>query len=145
MLGSRSPLRRFVRGAQVSNTTTAALYRRAAMGLNLYRVSKGWGRNAPVIEHAESLNPRAYELAACGAFHLSTYRAEVPEIFGDLVPTFETPEDASALIRRWLADPDGRRARAARLPACVAESSWVHRSTRVIGDLQQLLAPPRAA
>ncbi len=73
-LGSRHPLRQCVRGAQVSNARTAALYRRAKIGLNLYRTSEGWGRHAPAIAHAESLNPRAYELAACGVFSLSTYR-----------------------------------------------------------------------
>lgn len=138
-LGSRHPLRQFVCGHQVTNVTTAALYRRAKVGLNLYRTSMGWGRMAPRIAHAESLNPRAYELAACGAFHLSTYRAEVSELFGELVPTFTTPDEASTLIRRWLADDRGRQSVALKLPACVAESSWVERSKQVIGDLQTLL------
>ncbi len=138
-LGSRHTLRRFVRGAHIHNTAAAALYRRAKIGLNLYRTSMGWGRQAPAITHAESLNPRAYELAACGAFSLSTYRAEAPEVFGDLVPTFTTAAEASALIRQWLADDVGRARVTKQLPACVAESSWVDRSTRVIGDLQSLL------
>lgn len=138
-LGSRHLLRRYVRGAQVSNLTTAALYRRAKIGLNLYRTSMGWGRHAPAITHAESLNPRAYELAACGAFHLSTDRAEVHDVFNGHVPTFETPADASALLRTWLADADGRARIADQLPACVAESSWRERSATVIGDLQTLL------
>ena len=118
---------------------TAALYRRAKIGLNLYRGSKGWGKGAPQIEHAESLNPRAYELAAVGAFHLSTPRAEVTDVFGDLVPTCATPAEASQLIRRWLADADGRARVAAQLPACVAEMSWRERARQVIGDIQTLL------
>jgi spore maturation protein CgeB len=138
-LGSRHPLRQFVRGRCVDNPRTAAMYRRAKVGLNLYRTSKGWGRFAPAIERAESLNPRAYELAACGAFHLSTYRAEVAERFGELVPTFTTPTEASDLIRYWLAHPVERAAIAKTLPACVAESSWVERSTHILGDLQTLL------
>jgi hypothetical protein len=144
-LGSRHPLRQFVRGNQTDNSTAAALYRRAKVGLNLYRTSKGWGKGAPRIAHAESLNPRAYELAACGAFHLSTYRAEVSEVFGDLVPTFEAPKEAEDLIRTWLANPKGRAEIAAQLPACVAESSWRTRATTVIGDLQTLLQRNRAA
>jgi len=139
MLGSRHPLRRFLRGGIVGNAQTAALYRRAKIGLNLYRTSKGLGVDAPRIAHAESLNPRAYELARCGAFHLSTYRAEVAEVFGALVPTFERADEASALIRRWLADPRGRAAAQQQLPARVAESSWTARSVSVIGDLQSLL------
>ncbi len=144
-LGTRSPLRGCVRAAQVSNEMAAALYRRAKVTLNLYRRSMGWSDHAPRIAHAESLNPRAYELAACGAFHISDHRAEVTEKFGDLVPTFETPAEAEALLRRWLADDEGRARVAAQLPACVAEDSWVHRARQVIGDLHALLRAPMAA
>lgn len=138
-LGKHHALAPFVRGQQIDNATTAALYRRAKIGLNLYRTSMGSGKVVRHITHAESLNPRAYELAACGAFHLSTHRDEVPEVFGDYVPTFVSPSDASALLHRWLADDDGRAAVASQLPACVAESSWRTRATTVIGDLQTLL------
>lgn len=143
-LGSRHPLRQFVRGGIVDNKTTSALYRRAKVGLNLYRTSQGWGKHAPQIAHAESLNPRAYELAACGAFHLSTYRAEVSDVFDGLVPTFERPEEASALIRSWLADDVGRRRIAADLPSCVTEASWVDRAGHVLKDLGSLLSPSAA-
>lgn len=138
-----SKLRQYIRQGTIDNAVTAALYRRAKIGLNLYRTSQGWGSRAPSIEHAESMNPRAYELAACGAFHLSSYRAEVGEVFGDLVPTFTHPTQAAALIRSWLADPDGRARIAAALPACVAEMSWTERSAEIIGDLQSLLAAER--
>lgn len=139
-LGSRSRLRQFVRSeTTVDNRTAAALYRRAKIGLNLYRTSMGWGRKAPAIAYAESLNPRAYELAACGTFHLSDYRAEVQTVFGDRVPTFRTPTEAAALMRVWLADEAGRVHVADQLPACVAEASWRNRAADVIGDLRTLL------
>lgn len=139
-LGLNKQVKAAVRGEQITNEMAASLYRRAKIGLNLYRTSRGWGRNAPSIVHAESLSPRAYELAACGAFHLSDHRAEVREVFGDLVPTFSTPHEAAALIRLWLKDDAGRAAVAASLPACVAEASWSERAKTVIGDLQTLLA-----
>lgn len=138
-LGSRHPLRRFVQDGVIDNAATAALYRRAKVGLNLYRTSMGWGKHAPAVTHAESLNPRAYELARCGAFTLSTARAEVADVFGDLVPTFADAFQASALIRRWLADPEGRARCQQHLPGCVAHASWVERAMRVLGDLQTLL------
>jgi spore maturation protein CgeB len=140
----RSLLRTAVRGEEVSNETAASLYRRAKIGLNLYRTSIGFGKHAPSIHHAESLSPRAYELAACGVFHLSDARAEVSEVFGDLVPQFRTPQEASVLIRRWMPDEAGRRRIASALPACVAESTWVERATRVIGDVQTMLQSMRA-
>jgi len=126
-------------GESITNARASALYRRAKIGLNLYRTSKGWGKRALSIAYAESLSPRAYELAACGAFHLSDVRTEVREVFGSLVPTFQTPTEAAALMRVWLADAEGRKRVAAQLPACVAEASWITRAKTVIGDLQTLL------
>lgn len=138
-LPSRHALRQFVKSGTLPNTAASALYRRAKVGLNLYRTSKGFGKKALHVTHAESLNPRAYELAACGAFHVSSYRAEVADVFGSLVPTFKTPQEASTVIRTWLADPEGRARVSAELPKCVAESSWVARAAQVIGDIQSLL------
>lgn len=140
LLRPTSPLRPFVRAEQVTNPLASALYRRAAVGLNLYRTSKGFGRRVESITHAESLNPRAYELAACGVFHLSEYRAEVADVFGDLVPTFTTPTEAAALIRVWLRDVQGRARVAASLPATVAEYSWSERAQIVVKDLAAFLA-----
>lgn len=137
-LGLNKQVRACIKAEQIDNEMTAALYRRAKVGLNLYRSSKGWGRQAPRIMHAESLSPRAYELAACGAFHVSEYRAEIVDVFGDLVPTFTSPSEAAALIRLWLNDPAGRRRVADALPACVAERSWVQRAATVLGDLLRL-------
>lgn len=137
-LKKNDPLRAFVRQGTVDNAVTSALYRRAKIGLNLYRTSIGYGYGEH-ITYAESMNPRAYELAACGAFHVSTYREEVREVFGELVPTFSSPYEASAVIRAWLADDEGRAQVQSELPARVAESSWVNRSTQVIGDIQTLL------
>lgn len=127
-LRRRSPLRPFVKAATVPNTTTAALYRRAAIGLNLYRHAPG----------ADSLNPRAYELAACGVFHLSDARAEVRERFGARVPILDQPADAAPLIKYWLAHSDERAAVAADLPACVASASWKSRAASVLEDCRAL-------
>lgn len=132
-------VRTCVREGPIDNMRATLLYRRAKLGLNLYRTSQGWGPQAPQIKYAESLNPRAYELAACGTFFLSDFRSESAEVFGEMVPTFRTPVEAAALIRRWLADEAGRTARAAALPALVAEASWIHRTRTVLGDLQSLL------
>lgn len=144
-LGSRNGLRRYVKAYETDNRAVAAIYRRAKIVLNLYRTSKGWGRHADHImpDAAESLSPRAYELAACGVFHLSEPRAEVREVFGDLVPTFTSPVEAAALIRLWLADNHGRARVAASLPAVVAESSWVHRARQVKTDLESLISAAR--
>jgi len=125
-----------LRGTVITNEDAAALYRRAKICLSLYR-QHTTDTDDPI--YAESLSPRAYELAACGAFHLSEPRAEVAEYFGARVPIFTSPAEAGDLIRTWLADDDGRARVAAELPACVAEASWINRATTVIGDLARLL------
>jgi spore maturation protein CgeB len=135
LIGPRSHLRSYLRGGYVSNAKAAALYRRAKIGLNLYRQSMGFGKDAPRITHAESLNPRAYELAATGCFTISDARAEVAEVFGDLVPTFETPDQASELLQQWAHDDRGRAAVAAQLPSAVATATWHTRAQHVIRDL----------
>lgn len=139
-LGLKKELKSAICGDTVRNEYAAALYANAKVGLNLYRMFGGFKmgeRRTPV--YGESLSPRAYELAACGAFHISDYRPEVAEVFGDLVPTFRTPAEAEVLIRRWVADDEGRAHVSAQLPARVAEMSWVERSAQVIGDLHTLL------
>lgn len=134
-LGSRSKLRQYVRGSYVPNEYAAGLYRRAKIGLNLYRESKGFGRGAPRIAAAESMNPRAYELAATGCFTISGYRAEVAEVFGELVPTFTHSAELRPLIDRWLADESGRAAVRALLPQAVSSHTWNARALQIEADL----------
>jgi spore maturation protein CgeB len=120
---------------EIENAYAAALYRRAKIGLNLYR-ARTWDR---VAVSAESLNPRAYELAACGTFTISEYRSEVEDVFGRFVPTFRTPHEAEALIRRWLAEDEGRLLLAAALPSCVERASWVDRAGQMLVGLRALI------
>jgi hypothetical protein len=132
----------YVRGKIVSNEMAAQLYRKAKIGLNLYRTSKGWDGNDH-IAHAESLNPRAVELAACGVFTISDYRFEVPYVFGDLVPTFPTEASLGAkaltleaTIRRFLRDEAGRTHHAAQLPDAVAHLTFEARAHDVVTTLR---------
>ena len=143
-VGLNKQLRSCVKGGNITNDVAAKLYRNAKIGLNLYRNSPGWGSEQSSVV-PESLSPRAYELAACGAFHLSEYRAEVPEHFGDAVPTFRNAAEASALIREWLPKETERTEVAAKLPSLVANDSWLHRTHRALSDLQRLLVAQVAA
>jgi hypothetical protein len=133
-LPRRSPLRPFLRAGEIPSLTTEALYRRAKVGLNLYRTHAGWtGDGAPV--HAESLNPRAYALAAAGCVYVSQYRAEVAEVFGDLVPTFCTADELEAGVRSLLGDEATRERLRAALPLRVAPHTFRARADQVLADL----------
>lgn len=131
-----SPLQPFIRDVVITNAAATALYRRAKVCLNLYRTTSDF--SAKPIEHAESLNPRAYELAAVGAFAISSDRAEVTEKFGDLVPTFSTARELETLIREWVRNDVGRARVAAQLPACVAGDHWLARGRHMLDDLNRL-------
>lgn len=131
LLGSRSKLRQYIRGGVTDNAQVAALYRRSAIGLNLYRQSVWYGRKAERITTAESMNPRAFELGACGVFTISDYRPEVSEAFGGLVPTFRNAEELETLVRAWLADAEGRQAVAEQLPARITRSTFHERALQI--------------
>jgi spore maturation protein CgeB len=127
-LDADDPLSLFARPA-VPNASAAALYRRAALALNLYRDAPG----------AESMNPRAYELAACGCPFMTTPRAESRERFGAHVDDLSSdPVVAGQQIRRWLDAPSRRQRASAALPACVVDESWIARATSMLADLQTL-------
>lgn len=134
----KSPLKPFVRSHEVGNGYATALYQHSKVGLNLYRTSMTT-LDDQHITHAESLNPRAYELAACGSFHLSTPRAEVTEKFGALVPTCATGAEFTEALRYWITHDAERLAVAAQLPACVAEDTWLARGEQVLGTIRGLL------
>ena len=137
-LGSRSRLRRYLKGSVVANEQAADLYRAATINLNLMRRRQGWGGDAETELVAESVNPRVMELAALGRFFLSDHRAELDDIFPGLVPTFSSGEELAALAEDWL-DPartQDRRERGYALQQAVQSHSWVHRAHEVLSALR---------
>ena len=121
--------RPFVRAGLVDNARTGALYRKARIGLNLYRGTGG----AP----AESLNPRAYELAADGVFTVAQPRAEQTERSRGLRGHLHHPRRArgahpDAPGRRLAPAPHGRG------PArpWSAEDTYHHRAAQLVAHLK---------
>jgi spore maturation protein CgeB len=99
-----SPLSKFYFPGCVDNHELPAVYAACKIALNPYRHHAG----------AESLNPRAYELAACGVFQISNRRAEGMELFGDAVPTYRNATELEAIIHYYLAHPGEREAKASK-------------------------------
>lgn len=141
-LNSRSKLRKFWRGKVIPNRVTAALYRNAKVGLNLYRESVGTSRNATRIKGAESLNPRALELAATGCLQISSYRPEVEEVFGSLVPTFISPEELADHVCTVLNDytPEGAKEQGRQLRAAVQGWTFDERAKQITDILERAVA-----
>jgi spore maturation protein CgeB len=127
-------LRRFYRGGSMSNAAATALYRRAAVGLNLNRTCT-WISGEQHVLSAESLNPRAYELAACGAFQVAQARAESADVFGESVPVFDTADQLTALVQRAVAYPGWRAAAAAEARRAVGPHTFDARAAQVVAQL----------
>lgn len=78
------------------NDYSARLYRAAAINLNMYRRDGA----------AQSMSPRAYELAALGTFALhEDARPEAHEVLGDSVGYFDGAASLEAAVRHYLARP----------------------------------------
>jgi spore maturation protein CgeB len=153
LVGSRSKLRPFIHNTTtISNADAVQLYRRAKIGLNLHRTTVGFGRHNPKIESgaAESLNARAYELAACGVFTVSDYRAELADVFRTnrvveidgrpynpaVVPSFGDGRTLENVIRYWLARPEERAAQGAGQQSAVAPHTYDARVQTLLGVLE---------
>lgn len=124
------PLERFYTNGVVDNKAAPRLYAASKICLNFHR-------NHP---RAESLNPRAYEIAACGGFQLSDPRAEVGEIFGDSVPTFTNAAELQHQIRHYLAHPAERKAMAERARLQVQGHTFTVRAAEMINVIQAKLS-----
>ena len=125
-----SPLRAHLVAGEIDNRYTAALYQRARIGINLFRQSERLTIDSPRSYYGASCSPRSMELAACGLFHLSEDRPEVREIFGDLVPRFNTPRELQQALAYWL-DPARTRERdriCGLLPQAVIGHTWDDRA-----------------
>lgn len=130
-------LRPYIKGGYQRNAQTAALYRRAKIGLNLHRTSKGFGKNVQKIAHAESMNPRCYELAAVGAPFVSDYRAEAADVFGQSLRTFSDAESCGAVIRELLRNDHGRLDGARQRLERVQPHTWDARAAQMVAAIQR--------
>lgn len=117
-------------GARIDTDTCVKVFNATAVNLNLHS-SSGMGPDA----HPDFVNPRTFELAACGAFQLVDERTLLSELFtSEEVVRFSRPADVPSLIRTWLKDSGCRRAHAdAARRRVLREHTYRHR-------MQDLLA-----
>lgn len=132
LLPSRHKVRRFIKGGVVKNSGATDLYKASKIGLNLYRTSIDYHQKTEHILSAESLNPRAYELAACGTFSISNYRKEAVETFFTAQPTFETSEELTDIVNYYLTHEDHRQKAAKQVLERVQGHTFTARATEVL-------------
>lgn len=129
-LHERSPLRAHVAHDLrdcLDNEQTAQLYRSATAGMNLYRREA----ERPELSAGWSMGPREVEAAACGHFFLRDPRGEGDEVL-DMLPTFESPEDASDQLRYWLAHDNERQALASKAREAIADRTFANHAAQLL-------------
>lgn len=126
-LTDKSPIYNMVWPVCIDNLKVPALYSAAKICLNFHRFADG----------AQSLNPRAFEIAACGTFQLSDYRMELREVFDFSVPTFSGPEELGELVRYYLAHDVDRRHLAAKSKEAVSDCTFDSRAADAMTIMQR--------
>jgi spore maturation protein CgeB len=87
----------------IPNPLLASLYRSTKIALNHHRTYTESSGEAIREGQAHSIGPRAYEIAACGAFQLcDDTRPELQEVFGDSVVTYHDATDLRRKIDYYL-------------------------------------------
>lgn len=111
-------------GARIDTDTCQKVFNASAVNLNLH----SWG-GAGFDPEGDFVNPRTFELAACGAFQLTDHRSLLPDLFtASEVASVSSSIDLSGEITRWLREPEQRMAMAAAARQRVlADHTYVHR------------------
>lgn len=119
-------------GAQtLPNDELAQYYCGTRIALNHHRV-----HTAETPRPAESLGPRAYEIAACGAFQLcDATRPELFELLGGTVGTYRDAADLRDKITYWLRRDAERERMAANARAHVQACTFAARAKNVLFPL----------
>jgi spore maturation protein CgeB len=117
-------------GARIDTETCMKVFNATSVNLNLHSCAGEGLDSTP-----DFVNPRTFELAACGAFQLVDERSLMGDLFtSDEMICFKQANDVPGLLRRWLNDPEGRQAVAAAAKQRVLrEHTYRHR-------MQELLA-----
>ncbi|MBI5816472.1 MAG: glycosyltransferase [Nitrospinae bacterium] len=104
-----TPLGQRVKNAnrRLSPEEYAKIFLASDINLNLHSSTTHTG----IDPLRDFVNPRTFEIAACGSFQLVDMRDELPEMFviGEELATFDSEEELREKIAHYLARPDERR------------------------------------
>jgi spore maturation protein CgeB len=118
-------------GARIDTATTVKIFNATQVNVNLHSHA-GTGLDPD----GDFVNPRTFELAACGAYQVVDRRALLSELFENDLAVFEKAEDLVGLVRLSIEDPAARRAKAAAARRRVLGShTYVHRMTDLLAAI----------
>lgn len=125
-------------GRRVTTEDTAAIYNATRVNINLHSSPNHEGVNPA----GDFVNPRTFEVAACGAFQLVDARAELADLFeiGSELAVFRRAEELPELIAYYLSHDAEREAMASRARARVLrEHTYSHRMQSAVEFLEARL------
>ncbi|MEW6248550.1 MAG: glycosyltransferase [Nitrospirota bacterium] len=119
-------------GSRIDTETCVKIFNATTINLNLHSFT-----GTTLDPQGDFVNPRTFELAACGAFQLTDRRSLLPEVFtAEEVACFESPDELPSQIRQWLHEPEARQAMAkAALRRVLAEHTYVHRMRDLLAEV----------
>jgi spore maturation protein CgeB len=119
-------------GARIDTGTCQKVFNASAVNLNLH----SWAGTG-LDPDGDFVNPRTFELAACGAFQLTDRRSLLPDVFTpNEIATVSSPDELPVEIARWLREPEQRLAMAAQARQRVlAEHTYAHRMRDLLSQI----------
>lgn len=118
-------------GGNCAPDTTASLYRRTQIVVNVFRERHHFNARGTV---ATAMNPRIYEALACGAIVASEWRPEIADVVPEL-PTFTSEAEAVDLVRWLLAHPQEAEETRARCAERLAGHTYQARLQTVLATI----------
>jgi spore maturation protein CgeB len=119
-------------GARIDTETCVKVFNGTKVNINLH----SWTGEG-LDPHGDFVNPRTFELAACGAFQIVDERTLLREVFtGEELVTAGRPDDLVSQVRHWLRDEAGRKQMAdAARQRVLAEHTYVHRMRQLLAQI----------
>ena len=119
-------------GGRIDTETCVKVFNGTKVNINLH----SWTGEG-LDPHGDFVNPRTFELAACGAFQIVDERTLLREVFtGEELVTTGRPDDLVSQVRQWLRDEAGRKQMAdAARQRVLAEHTYVHRMRQLLAQI----------
>jgi len=122
------------RKGMINNEEMVCYYSATKVAINHHRmISRVKNGQEVRVQNAWSLGPRAFEIAACGAFQLSDdTRPELREVFGDTVGTYSDAESLRNQVEFYLERPKRAEAMARAAYERVKPCSFANRAREIV-------------
>ncbi len=129
-----------MKGQRISTEDAVRIFNAASINLNLHSSI----RADQLVSNGDFVNPRTFEIAACGAFQLVDKRALMPDLFADNeLASFASFEELQDKISYFVSRPEERAAYAERGRARVLADHTYARRMRTLLDFAAERLPGR--